>query len=80
MKKTPMKELIEKFRELQQMSQDNAGFLFSMWLTECEESLLEKEKEMMCQFAFDYSDELYNNGEVPPVKEYYNETFNTKEK
>ena len=44
------------------------------------ESMLEKEKEIMCDFAFDYNDEFQNNGAVPNVQEYYNETFNTKEK
>jgi len=40
----------------------------------------EMEKEQMCQFAFDYQDAFYNNGKVPPVQDYYNETFNTNEK
>ena len=44
------------------------------------EAMLEKEKEMMCQFAFDYNDEFYNNGKVPSIQDYYNETFNTKER
>jgi hypothetical protein len=40
----------------------------------------EMEKEQMCQFAFDYQDVFYNNGKVPPVEHYYNETFKTNDK
>lgn len=32
-------------------------------------------EEQMCQFAFDFNDEFYNNGEVPTPQQYYNETF-----
>jgi hypothetical protein len=35
----------------------------------------EMEKQQMCQFAFDYQDEFFNNGKVPPIEQYYNETF-----
>jgi TorA maturation chaperone TorD len=40
----------------------------------------EMEKKQMCQFAFDYQDLFYNNGKVPPVEQYYNETFNINKK
>jgi hypothetical protein len=33
------------------------------------------EKEQMCQFAFDYQDEFFNNGKVLPIEQYYNETY-----
>jgi hypothetical protein len=33
------------------------------------------EKEQMCQFAFDYQDEFFNNGKVLPIEQYHKETF-----
>ncbi len=39
---------------------------------------IEKEKKQMCQFAFDYHDEFLNNGNVPSIEEYFNETYNQK--
>jgi hypothetical protein len=38
------------------------------------------EKQQMCQFAFDYNDEFINNGEVPTIEQYYNETYGKKNK
>jgi hypothetical protein len=35
----------------------------------------EMEKEQMCQFAFDYQDEFFNNGKVLPIEQYYNQTY-----
>ena len=40
------------------------------------EGLLELEKQQMCNFAFNYQDEFFNNGKVPPIEQYYNETYN----
>ena len=37
------------------------------------------EKQQMCQFAFDYNDEFINNGEVPAIEHYYNETYGKKD-
>jgi hypothetical protein len=39
------------------------------------EQAKEMEKVQMCQFAFDYQDEFFNNGKVPPIEQYYNETY-----
>jgi hypothetical protein len=35
----------------------------------------EMEKQQMCQFAFDYQDEFFNNGKVLPIEQYYNQTY-----
>ena len=69
--KTPMKELLDKINNEEFDHLDDCKMFI-------QEYMLEKEKEQMCQFAFDYQDLFYNNGEVPPVREFYNETFNTK--
>ena len=54
-----------------------------------QEYMLEKEKEMMCEFAFNCGDEIkdQNNWRSPRnltnyevIQDFYNETFNTKEK
>ena len=42
------------------------------------EQAKEMEKQQMCQFAFDYQDEFFNNGKVPPIEQYYNETFKSE--
>lgn len=38
----------------------------------------EMEKQQMCQFAFDYQDEFFNNDKVAPIEEFYNETFKSE--
>jgi len=44
------------------------------------EKAKEMEKQQMCQFAFDYQDEFFNNGKVSPIEQYYNETFKNTER
>jgi len=44
------------------------------------EQAKEMEKQQMCQFAFDYQDEFFNNGKVSPIEQYYNETFKNTER
>jgi hypothetical protein len=39
------------------------------------EGLLELEKQQMCNFAFNYQDEFFNNGKVPPIEQYYNQYY-----
>ena len=39
------------------------------------EQAKEMEKQQMCQFAFDYQDEFFNNGKVLPIEQYYNQTY-----
>ena len=54
-----------------------------------QEYMLEKEKEMMCEFAFNCGDEIkdQNNWRSPRnltnyevIQDFYNETFKTKQK
>jgi hypothetical protein len=77
--KTPIQELIEQLEYSIGLAE---GTLYGYGLKFAKskaEAMLEKEKEVMCQFAFDYYDKYCNNGIVPPVQDYFNETFNTKE-
>ena len=63
--KTAVEWLTEKLRI-------EFGFAFSNNILE---QAKEMEKERMCKFAFNYQDEFFNNGKVPPIEQYYNETF-----
>jgi hypothetical protein len=51
------------------------------WLLENEKSLLEKEKEVITS-AYNKGKDyyFYNNTTMPNAEEYYNKTFNTKER
>jgi hypothetical protein len=67
------------------MKQTAVEFLFKIWLkkehispNEWSEAL-EMQKQQMCQFAFAYQDEFFNNGKVAPIEQYYNETFKQQE-
>ena len=88
--KTPMQEMIEYFEIFQGADKSNQSMPLGIAIS-IAKSLLEKEKDAMCQFAFDYNDEYVNNGVVAPIQEYYEEyhnitleqvlqSFNTKEK
>ena len=67
--KTPMQILLEKI--------ENGDFLHPKVIGEfIKYNLLEKEKEVMCEFADDYQ----RNCLQKSADDYYNETFNTKEK
>jgi len=70
--KTPMQELIEQMWEI-------AKYGDSYEVAPCieaAEAMLEKEKEVMCEFADDYQRNCFQKSS----DDYYNETFNTKEK
>ena len=69
--KTPMQELLEWVRATLPMDLDT-----SRMIEEKIESMLEKEKEVMCEFADDYQRNCFQKSS----DDYYNETFNTKEK
>ena len=73
--KTPMQEMIEYFEIFQGSDKSNQSMPLGIAIS-IAKSLLEKEKEAMCQFAFDYNDEYVNNGVVPPVQEFYEEYHN----
>ena len=77
--KTPMQEHIEWLKEeieayalLLDVKKVEALTLAK----EHAEELLEKEKEVMCEFADDYQRNCFQKSS----DDYYNETFNTKEK
>ena len=73
--KTPMQELISAIRKRQE-DEDVQPFMWLEQIVELAESLLEKEKEVMCEFADDYQRNCFQKS----ADDYYNETFNTKEK
>jgi len=84
--KTPMQELIETFEEMRSPIDSKVDVDFAISLVK---SMLEKEKEVMCEFAFNCGDEIkdQNNWRSPRnltnyevIQDFYNETFNTKEK
>ncbi len=73
--KTPMQELIFVIRKRQE-DEDVQPFMWLEQIVELAESMLEKEKEVMCEFADDYQRNCFQKS----ADDYYNETFNTKEK
>ena len=64
---TPMQEVYENFNKMSDAD-------FKAWMLNTD--LLEKEKEVMCEFAEQY----YLSLGYKTAKDYYNETFKTKEK
>lgn len=77
--KTPMQEAIEKVQSLRQIDAviNPIGVIESIL-----SKMLEKEKEVMCNFTADYTT-LWEFqplcGQVISIQDYYNETFKTKE-
>jgi len=69
--KTPMQELLEWVRATLPMDLDTPRLIERKI-----ESLLEKEKEVMCEFADDYQRNCFQKS----ADDYFKETFNTKEK
>ena len=87
--KTPMQEMLEWVRETLPMDLETPRLITPRLIEHKIESMLEKEKEMMCEFAFNCGDEIkdQNNWRSPRnltnyevIQDFYNETFNTKEK
>ena len=73
--KTPMQELIDIIKQ-RINDDDSIPYMYNERILELAESLLEKEKEVMCEFADDYQRNCFQKS----AYDYYNETFNTKEK
>ena len=71
--KTPMQELLEWIRTTLPMDLDT-----SRMIEEKIESMLEKEKEVMCEFAEEYVGSCLID--YPKIKIIFDQTFNTKEK
>ena len=69
--KTPMQELLEWVRATLPMDLETPRLIERKI-----ESLLEKEKEVMCEFADDYQRNCFQKS----ADDYFKETFNTKEK
>ena len=87
--KTPMQEMLEWVRETLPMDLETPRLITPRLIEHKIESMLEKEKEVMCEFAFNCGDEIkdQNNWRSPRnltnyevIQDFYNETFNTKEK
>ena len=74
--KTPMQELIERLEYLIGLAE---GTMYEIGLKSAKEqaeSILEKEKEVMCEFADDYQRNCFQKS----ADDYFKETFNTKER
>ena len=79
--KTPMQELISVIRKRQE-DEDVQPFMWLEQIVELAESMLEKEKEVMCEFA-EYTRKcgfLSDQRGLMTTEELYDQTFNTKEK
>jgi hypothetical protein len=88
--KTPMQEFIEVLKIHRDTALKKQKLYEDLVLTEhyegrakafedaisFAEALLEKEKEVMCEFADDYQRNCFQKS----ADDYYNETFNTKRK
>jgi hypothetical protein len=86
--KTPMQELIEQMSYNRDRAVGAEKDAYNICILYAEQ-MLEKEKEVMCEFAFNCGDEIkdQNNWRSPRnltnyevILDYYNKTFNTKEK
>ncbi len=76
--KTPMQELIFVIRKRQE-DEDVQPFMWLEQIVELAESMLEREKEVMQDFATDYERECRVNLERS-IEKCWDETFNTKER
>ena len=86
--KTPMQELIEQMSYNRDRAVGAEKDAYNICILYAEQ-MLEKEKDVMCEFAFNCGDEIkdQNNWRSPRnltnyevILDYYNKTFNTKEK
>ena len=73
--KTPMQELIEIIKKRQE-DDEAMPFMYNDRIIKLAESMLEKEKEVMCEFADDYQRNCFQKS----ADDYFKETFNTKER
>ncbi len=84
--KTPMQELIEQLKELYDFEFKVSGTKNEpiLWAIGKAQALLKKEKEMLAGVWLDaqvaYQGDEYIKVSDPTFDDYYNETFNTKEK
>ena len=73
--KTPMQELIDIIKQ-RINDDDSIPYMYNERILELAESLLEKEKEVMCEFADDYQRNCFQKS----ADDYFKETFNIQEK
>jgi hypothetical protein len=73
--KTPMQELIEIIKKRQE-DDEAMPFMYNDRIIELAESLLEKEKEQMCEFAEQY----FISFGYKSTEDYFDRAFNTKER
>jgi len=71
--KTPMQELISVIRKRQE-DEDVQPFMWLEQIVELAESMLEKEKEVMCEFAEEYVGSCLID--YPKIKIIFDQTFN----
>ena len=81
--KTPIQELIEQLKEEKDLHGYDRGFIYEE-VIELAESMLEKEKELIIKTynhaALHGTLVELGNTEIINAEEFYNKTFNTKEK
>ena len=74
--KTPMQEM---FDQLKASKKDEYGLAFAIdMLLENEQAMLEKEKEVMCEFTYKCRNLMA--ADEFAITHWYDKTFNTKEK
>jgi hypothetical protein len=75
--KTPIQELLERVKEYR--DSETSPLVISRLNSICVDiiGMLEKEKEVMCEFANDYADQVMG-GMLKKLEQYYEETFKTK--
>ena len=77
--KTPMQEVIDDLKQLQDVISFSGNHYIQKLtadLIQRAESKLEKEKEVMCEFADDYQRNCFQKS----ADDYFKETFKTKER
>jgi len=72
--KTPMEELIEIIKKRQE-DDEAMPFMYNDKIIALAESMLEKEKEVMCEFAFRFNHDAFTENYI---KAEFEETFNNK--
>jgi hypothetical protein len=72
--KTPMQELIEIIKKRQE-DDEAMPFMYNDKIIALAESMLEKEKEVMCEFAFRFNHDAFTENYI---KAEFEETFNNK--
>ena len=75
--KTPMQELLEWVRETLPMDLETPRLITPRLIEHKIESMLEKEKEVMCEFAEEYVGSCLID--YPKIEVIFNQTFKTKE-